>query len=224
MVSLPSAAVILLGFDITHALLTFTNFSVQNIVCVLASIGGTVDPRSELAYSVVQTIAKLRSSSTSISKTVVEVTDVFKAVKDLGALLEDLIKRHQQVIFDISGGPRLLTLEALLAFLKLRSDKRRKVRVVVLVEGKNEFKELRDVDIAMMMAELPLELSEEEKLILNIMEAERSYRLSELQELLARKYNRKLSKAAIYRMLKSLEARGLVAKVRRGVYRKIRAI
>jgi uncharacterized membrane protein len=56
------------------------------------------------------------------------------------------------------------------------------------------------------------------------MEAERSYRLSELQELLARKYNRKLSKAAIYRMLKSLEARGLVAKVRRGVYRKIRTI
>jgi CRISPR locus-related DNA-binding protein len=224
-VSLSSAAVILLGFDITHALLTFTNFSVQNIVCVLASIGGTVDPRSELAYSAVQTIAKLRSSSISISKTVVEVTDMFKAVKDLGTLLEDLIKRHQQVIFDLSGGPRLLTLEALLAFLKLRSDKRRKVRVVVLVEGKNEFKELRDVDIAMMMmAELPLELSEEEKLILNIMEAERSYRLSELQELLAKKYNRKLSKAAIYRMLKSLEARGLVAKVRRGVYRKIRTI
>jgi len=216
-----TALITLLGFDVTHAVIAFSTFNPQKVVCILASVGGVVDARTEIAFSSFFNVAKLKNVNVDISKHIVEVLDIPTAINNIYTLIKDLIGKYLQVIVDIGGGLRLLVIEMVMALLKLRLEERRKVKAIIFIEGRNEYRELPDM-ASLIWGETQLAtLSSKAKTLLLHMDSQRDYKLSELREVLEKALNQSVSKTTMYRIVKELEEAGLVIKTRKGIYRKV---
>jgi DNA-binding transcriptional ArsR family regulator len=216
-----TALITLLGFDVTHAVIAFSTFNPQKVVCILASVGGVVDARTEIAFSSFFNVAKLKNVNVDISKLIIEVLDIVAAINNIYTLIKDLISRYQQVIVDIGGGLRLLVIEMVMALLKLRLEERRKVKAIVFIEGRNEYRELPDMTSLIWEETKLVTLSNKAKILLAHMDPQRDYKLSELQEILEKALNQSISRTSIYRIVKELEEAGLVTKIKRGKYKKV---
>ncbi|MCC6056761.1 MAG: hypothetical protein LM583_08805 [Desulfurococcaceae archaeon] len=216
-----TALITLLGFDVTHAVIAFSTFNPQKVVCILASVGGVVDARTEIAFSSFFNVAKLKNVNADISKLIIEVLDIPVAINNIYTLIKDLINKYQQVVVDVGGGLRLLVIETVMALLRLRPEERRKVKAVVFIEGRNEYRELPDMASLIWEETRLLRLSNKAKILLAHMDPQREYKLSELQEILEKALNQSISKTSIYRIVKELEETGLIIKMERGKYKKM---
>jgi hypothetical protein len=216
-----TALITLLGFDVTHAVIAFSTFNPQKVVCILASVGGVVDARTEIAFSSFFNVAKLKNVNADISKLIIEVLDIPVAINNIYTLIKDLINKYQQVVVDVGGGLRLLVIETVMALLRLRPEERRKVKAVVFIEGRNEYRELPDMASLIWEETRLLRLSNKAKILLAHMDPQREYKLSELQEILEKALNQSISKTSIYRIVKELEETGLIIKIERGKYKKM---
>jgi hypothetical protein len=216
-----TALITLLGFDVTHAVIAFSTFNPQKAVCILASVGGVVDARTEIAFSSFFNVAKLKNVNADISKLIIEVLDIPVAINNIYTLIKDLVNKYQQVVVDVGGGLRLLVIETVMALLRLRPEERRKVKAVVFIEGRNEYRELPDMASLIWEETRLLRLSNKAKILLAHMDPQREYKLSELQEILEKALNQSISKTSIYRIVKELEETGLIIKIERGKYKKM---
>jgi len=114
-----ATALIVLGFDITHAVLTLTNFKPSKVVVALALVDRRADPRALTAYSSLSQVAN--AMGVEIGRLEVDVTNIRNAVDTLRRAVVELAT-FPPVIVDVGGGMRILVLEVFLADLSLPMD------------------------------------------------------------------------------------------------------
>ena len=107
------SALILLGFDITHAVLTLSNYKPSRVVAVVAMVDGRIDPRTSIAYSSFSQVVV--AMGVDISRIEIEVSDIYGAVAKLKGVMKEL-STDLPLIIDLEGGMRVLLIETLLAY------------------------------------------------------------------------------------------------------------
>jgi len=212
--------VTLLGFDLEHVFATLMKLrpqrTVRGIYAVTAVIGGTIDRRAVTAYSALALLANMLGG-VRVEKVEVEVTDLRGAVQRVKGLLAELLAREDAVILDVGGGPRLLVLEALLAYLSLDRRLAERVKLVAYLERTGELVEIGYEEVAALLSERLRPLGKLEKQLLELLAPGREYTLRELHGMLLERGIR-VSKQYVEKALKSLVERGLVCRRARGVY------
>lgn len=211
--------VILLGFDITHAVLTLTRYHPMRAVALLATVNGSLDPRVSLAYTSLEQVAK--AMRVEIARVEVEVTEIEGAVQRIRDVISELAMTSP-VIVDVGGGMRILVLETLLAYMSLPDSLKESVRVVVYLEGTNKALELTTSDVRNLMGG-PSPLSAVERAVLKVMALGREYRLGEVHAAL-REQGVSVTKQYVLKALRRLAAKGLVSRKARGRYVKVRDV
>ncbi|MEM1774648.1 MAG: hypothetical protein QXO93_06045 [Acidilobaceae archaeon] len=213
-----TTAIVILGFDVTHAIFTLTNFRPSRVIVLLALVNGRLDPRSSAAYSALEQIAS--ASDIQIERLEVEVTEPFTAITRLKTLIESIMARSNLVI-DLGGGLRILVVETLLAYLSTPSDKWENTRLIVYIEGTNTYKELTPADIMQILRGRRRVLSHIEKVILNSMNELEEYSLDRIYREAVLK-GLDVSRQYIHKVLRKLVKEGYIFKVARGRYIKLR--
>lgn len=213
-----TTAIVILGFDVTHAIFTLTNFRPSKVIVLLALVNGRLDPRSSAAYSALEQIAS--ASDIQIERLEVEVTEPFTAITRLKTLIESIMARSNLVI-DLGGGLRILVVETLLAYLSTPSDKWENTRLIVYIEGTNTYKELTPADIMQILRGRRRVLSHIEKVILNSMNELEEYSLDRIYREAVLK-GLDVSRQYIHKVLRKLVKEGYIFKVARGRYIKLR--
>ena len=212
------SALILLGFDITHAVLTLSNYKPSRVVAVVAMVDGRIDPRTSIAYSSFSQVAV--AMGVDISKIEIEVSDIYEAVTKLRSVMKEL-STDLPLIIDLGGGMRVLLIETLLAYFSLPNSIRKSIKLVVYFEGTNRSVELSAEDISEIMAPKRVVLKPVEKEILEILESG-TYSLSELYTKL-RQRGYTFTKQYLRKILQNLIEQDLVERVSRGYYTKKRS-
>ena len=212
------SALILLGFDITHAVLTLSNYKPSRAVAVVAMVDGRIDPRASIAYSSFSQVAV--AMGVDISRIEIEVSDIYGAVAKLRGVMKEL-STDLPLIIDLGGGMRVLLIETLLAYFSLPNSIRKSIKLVVYFEGTNRSVELSAEDISEIMAPKRVVLKPVEKEILEILESG-TYSLSELYTKL-RQRGYTFTKQYLHKILQNLIEQDLVERVSRGYYTKKRS-
>lgn len=213
-----TTAIVILGFDVTHAIFTLTNFRPSRVIVLLALVNGRLDPRSSTAYSAIEQIAS--ASGIQIERLEVEVTELLTTITRLKTLMESIMARSPLII-DLGGGLRILVVETLLAYLSIPSDKWENTRLIVYIEGTNTYKELTPADIMQILRGRRRVLSHIEKVILNSMNELEEYSLDRIyREAVLRGLD--VSRQYIHKVLRKLVKEGYIFKVARGRYIKLR--
>lgn len=213
-----TTAIVILGFDVTHAIFTLTNFRPSRVIVLLALVNGRLDPRSSAAYSALEQIAS--ASDIQIERLEVEVTEPLTTITRLKTLIESIMARSNLVI-DLGGGLRILVVETLLAYLSTPSDKWENTRLIVYIEGTNTYKELTPADIMQILRGRRRVLSHIEKVILNSMNELEEYSLDRIYREAVLK-GLDVSRQYIHKVLRKLVKEGYIFKVARGRYIKLR--
>lgn len=213
-----TTAIVILGFDVTHAIFTLTNFRPSKVIVLLALVNGRLDPRSSAAYSALEQIAS--ASDIQIERLEVEVTEPFTAITRLKTLIESIMARSPLII-DLGGGLRILVVETLLAYLSTPSDKWENTRLILYIEGTNTYKELTPADIMQILRGRRRVLSHIEKVILNSMNELEEYSLDRIYREAVLK-GLDVSRQYIHKVLRKLVKEGYIFKVARGRYIKLR--
>jgi len=212
------SAVIVLGFDVTHAVRTISDYRPEKVVAVIGSVGGEVDPRATIAYNSLSQVAT--AMGIQVEPLTVEVTDFEKAI----GTLEDKIAELSYILplyVDLGGGLRLLVLETFLAVW--RAYRRRAINNAILliyVEGRArrleiEVGKLEEIMVPVRREELP----EMERKILDVLDIY-WMSLAQIQAEL-QKLGITISKPYLRAILSRLEAKGLVARRPKGLYAKV---
>ena len=212
------SALILLGFDITHAVLTLSNYKPSRAVAVVAMVDGRIDPRASIAYSSFSQVAV--AMGVDISRIEIEVSDIYGAVAKLRGVMKEL-STDLPLVIDLGGGMRILVIEALLAYFSLPDNIRKRIKLVVYFEGTNRSVELSAEDIVEIMIPKRIALKPVEKEILEILESG-TYSLSELYTKL-RQRGYTFTKQYLHKILQNLIEQDLVERVSRGYYTKKRS-
>jgi len=212
------SALILLGFDITHAVLTLSNYKPSRAVAVVAMVDGRIDPRASIAYSSFSQVAV--AMGVDISRIEIEVSDIYGAVAKLRGVMKEL-STDLPLVIDLGGGMRILVIEALLAYFSLPDNTRKRIKLVVYFEGTNRSVELSAEDIVEIMIPKRIALKPVEKEILEILESG-TYSLSELYTKL-RQRGYTFTKQYLHKILQNLIEQDLVERVSRGYYTKKRS-
>jgi len=214
-----TSIVTLLGFDIEHVLASILRYKshspVREIYAIVATISGTSDRRALAAFSAVNLMGTMLG--VRVEKVEVEVTDLATTVRRLRNLLAELASSRGTVVLDIGGGPRLLLLEATLAYLSLDPRLSEKVRLVAYLERTGELKEISHEEITAMITGRVKPLTKLEEQVLALMSPNREYRLRELHSMLLER-DAHVSKQYVEKVLKSLVEKGFLYRKARGVY------
>lgn len=218
-----TSALILLGFDVGHAVSSLLNFKPSIITIAVATINGSLDPRTAVAYSHLEQLAAI--TRVKCSRLNVEVSNVEKAVETIGEELVRLAKEGVPVIVDIGGGMRLLVLETLLAIFSLPKWLQDLVKVIAYFEGTNRYVELNYKDIMKIIKTYRLyrgseELTYVDKKVLEILDRKGKASLKEIHEELMRQ-GITTSKQNVNRILTKLEDKGYIKRIERGIYIKV---
>jgi len=209
-----ATALIVLGFDITHAVLTLTNFKPSKVVVALALVDRRADPRALTAYSSLSQVAN--AMGVEISKLEVDVINIYNAVSMLRRAVGELAT-FPPVIVDVGDGMRILVLEVFLAYLFLPRDVRKHIRFILYLEGTNRNIELGFEELEVMLTRVKPLLSSIEIDVISAMEPGYEYSLGEIyRRVQSRGFN--VTKQYVYKVLKRLMAKGLVMNTGRGRY------
>ena len=216
------SALILLGFDVGHAVASLLNFRPSVLLAAVAVVDGSVDPRAAAAYSHLEQLAIMARAK--CGRLDVDVLDVEKAVKTLRDALIGLAREGVPVIVDVGGGMRLLVLETLLAILSARKWLQDLLKVVAYVEGTTRYIELDYNRILRIVKtyrtqEEGGELTYVDRAVLEVLERRGTATLRQVHEELV-KQGITTSKQNVSRILSKLEDKGYVRRVGRGLYAK----
>ncbi len=206
----------LLGFDVTHVMLSLTKHVVKpvKLIVVIGKFGNYTDPRVYSAFNTLEQICSYMRIE--LVKIEVNMIDLSKAVK----ILRNILLENLPLTLDIGGGPRLLVFETLLAYFSLPVSKRRLIDIYVYLEGSNDIMIFKHDDV---LKALHIPRSEEikltfnEKIILDLLREHGSLRLKDIKEYLEGK-NIYMSKQNIVRILNKLIRKRLVERIERGLY------
>lgn len=213
-------AMMLLGFDVTHAVLTLTQYRPAKVIALLAAVNGSIDPRTSIAYSSLEQVAK--AMRIDIAKVEVEVTRIAEAVQKVRNTIVELAK-IPPVIIDVGGGMRILLLETILAYLSLHDSVRNYIKVVMYLEGTDKSFELTSNDIKNLISRPAVTLSAIERLILKTMVSGQEYKLSEIHVAL-QKQGINVTKQYVLKVVKKLVTKGIISQRARGYYIKIKDV
>lgn len=219
MVIIVVSAIVVLGFDITHAVTTLVNFRPREVSVITALVDGRLDNRSLVAYnSFEQTAVALGVMCRRVD---VEVLRFSEAVEDVRNVMIRHAGSEPNVILDLGGGLRMLVVEALTALLSLPQSLRKYFKVLLYVEGQNRYVELSSDDFVYELARgrevVWSKLSYLEKAILERMEYNTTYTLSQIHEMI-RQLGENVTKQNLVRILNKLIKKDYVERVRKGVY------
>lgn len=218
-----TSALILLGFDVGHAVSTLLNFKPSVIAVAVATINGLLDSRAAAAYSHLEQLTII--TQVKCSRLNIEVSNVEKAVEIIREALIKLAEERIPVIVDIGGGMRLLVLETLLAILSLPKWLQDLVKVIVYFEGTNRYIELDHKDIMRIIRMYKLqggieELTYVDRKVIEVLERKGKASLKEIHEELLRQ-GITTSKQNVNRILTKLEDKGYIKRIERGIYMKV---
>jgi len=209
----------LLGFDITHAVITLTNFRPVEVVVILGVVRGKLDQRSLIAYNSLEQFAL--TMGIKCVRQEVEVTNFSKAVSTVREVMRRYAGREVTVVLDLGGGLRVLVLETFIAFYSLPRSYRKYFKLVTYIEGQNEFIELSEDMVVEEIEKGRRILSESlnyiEKTILEVAEPGTPYKLNEMHKLI-KAAGIEVTKQNLWRILKKLSKKGYVEQTERGVY------
>jgi CRISPR locus-related DNA-binding protein len=185
------ALVFTLGFDVTHVLTRLTEVKLtgtENLIFILPS---TKADRAEASISAIQShVSALNSRGFKLSCEFLRI-DEHNFISSVNKLFKRLTK-FDEIQVELSGGLRILNLALLSATLLLRK-KVTKVNTKLETDGSN-------VDLTLMPVR---PLKDNEKKLLSVLKgSEKS--VIEIAQLLNK------NKTSVYRVLKGLEAYGLV--------------
>lgn len=206
----------LLGFDITHIMLSITSLDMKpaRIIALIAKFGESIDPRSINAINTLRQICSYMSIP--LSEAYINVLDIEHSINTIKHLLYE----NTPLILDIGGGPRIMVIETLLAYLSLPNDRKKLIDMTIYLEGRNQVKRVSYNQIVKILTPpRPIELTYYERLILDILRKYGTLRLAVLWDIMKNKYNVQMSKQNILRILDKLRSKNLVDKISRGLYR-----
>lgn len=207
-----------LGFDVTHAVFTIVNYKPVEFVALLSLVNGELDPRSSVAFSNLEQIAKAIGAKV-VEKVEVEILDPVRAVNKIRSVLESKTREYPLVL-DLGGGLRLLVVETLIAYFSLPSELRRNSRLLLYIEATDKPVEITSADLRRMMFKKPAALSETEKVILSVMEEHHEYTLDQIYRAIKQK-GVSCSRQNVHKVLKKLMKEGYIIKPARNKYVKI---
>jgi len=218
-----TSALILLGFDVGHAVSSLLNFKPSVIVIAVATINGSLDSRAAAAYSHLEQLAII--TQVKCSRLNIEVPNIEKSVEMIREALIKLAKEGIPVIVDIGGGMRLLVLETLLAILSLPKWLQDLVKVIIYFEGTNRYIELDHKNIVRIIRTYRLQegievLTYVDRKVIEILERKGKASLKEIHEELLRQ-GIITSKQNVNRILTKLEGKGYIKRIERGIYIKV---
>lgn len=196
-----SALVATIGFDVDHIVYAFR---IRDYVEITLLIPENPDVRTENAIEALRRIL----SGRKIEVLRVPYMNFVNAVHAIQQRLRTLLKEYREVVLSLSGGLRLLVIEAFIAYLTLSKTERERVRVIVVTENTRDIVYI-DID------ELgrDVELSASESRVLEFIRSRGEVTATTIVNEL------KLSKTTVYKVLKKLIDLGLVERATRGVYR-----
>ncbi len=209
--------VTLLGFDITHVMLSITKLPTKpnRVIAIIAKFGEYMDPRVISAINSLKQVSGYMGISSD--EIYINVLNYEEAVENIRKILLN----NLPLVLDLGGGPRILVIESLIAYLSLPTNKRSMISIMIYLEGMNRVEVLGHDKISRMISPKVehIELTYNEKIILNILKTYRELRLHEIKELLEKEAGIVMSKQNIVRILKKLMSKELVDKVGKGIYR-----
>ncbi|MEM1831009.1 MAG: hypothetical protein QXZ48_08575 [Zestosphaera sp.] len=215
------SAIVVLGFDITHAVITLVNFRPRRVSVVTALFEGRLDSRSLVAYNSFEHVAM--TLGVECERVGVEVLRFSEAVEVIRNVMVRHASSESSVILDLGGGLRMLVVEAFTALLSLPQSVRKYFRVLLYVEGQNRRVELSSDDI---IGELSRgkeifwsRLSYLERVILERMEYNTPYKLNQIHEMITQ-VGENITKQNLTRILNKLIKKEYVERIKKGVYRK----
>ncbi|MEM0297598.1 MAG: hypothetical protein QXU35_07530 [Zestosphaera sp.] len=213
------SAVVVLGFDITHAVTTLVNFRPKEVSVITALIDGRLDHRSLVAYnSFGQTALALGIKCRRVD---VEVLRFSEAVDAIRSVLIEYASSEPNIILDLSGGLRMLVVETLTALLSLPQSLRKYFKVLLYVEGQNKHVELSSDDFLHELARgkevLWSKLNYLERVILEKMEYNTPYSLNQIHEIL-KQSGEDITKQNLVRILNKLIKKDYIERIRKGIY------
>ncbi|MEM1720295.1 MAG: hypothetical protein QW496_05565 [Desulfurococcaceae archaeon] len=209
-----------LGFDVTHAVFTIVKYKPVEFVALMALVKGSLDPRSSIAFSYLEQIAKATGAKI-VEKVEIEVSNPILAVNQIRGVLKSKAERFPLVL-DLGGGLRLLVVETMIAYFSLPGELKKNSRLLLYIEATNEAVEITPADLRKMMLKKPVVLSDIEEAVLSVMEEQREYTLGQIYRAIKQKGLFR-SKQSIYKILQKLEKDGFITKLSRGRYMKIEA-
>lgn len=212
-----TTCIVLLGFDVTHAVFTLTNYKPSRVVVILASVKGRQDPRASIAYNSLEQLAN--AIGARIEKVDVEVTNPVEAVARIRSTMEKAA-RISPLVIDLGGGLRLLVVETLIAYLSMPGDLRENSKIVIYVEGSNEAVTITPSQLRSVFLRKQV-LSDIERSVLMVMNEFEQYSLDQIHKLVTAS-NLDVSKQYVYKILKKLIKEGYVEQVARGRYMRIK--
>jgi len=213
------SAVVVLGFDITHAITTLVNFKPREVDVITAVIDNKIDQRSLVAFNSFEQIATVLG--VRCRRVDVEVLDFSKAVEVIRNVIMGRLSSEPNVILDLGGGLRLLVVEVLTAFLSLPQSLRKYFKILLYIEGQNRFVELGNEDFIQELAKgkeaVWSKLSYLEKVVLEKMEYNVPYSLNQIYEML-RQAGEDITKQNLVRILNKLIRKNYIERIKKGTY------
>jgi len=216
------SALIVLGFDVTHAVKTLVDFKPKRACIVIGSINGVVDQRSLNAFVPLTQIAT--AMNISIERLDVEVLNFGEAIDRIERKLLEF-SLTPPIYVDLGGGLRLLVLETFLAVQRLwRRSRITDIHVIIYVEGSDRKIEISADELENILSGgVKTELPELHQKILSVLSTGYGIRLAEVHRRLTAQ-GVKISKQYLSTILRKLEEMGLVKRVERGKYIKLTAV
>lgn len=213
------SAIVVLGFDITHAVTTLVNFRPKEVEVITAVVDGRLDQRSLVAYnSFEQTAIALGVRCKRVD---VDVLDFRKAVEFIRDVMVRCVSSEPSVVLDLGGGMRLLVIEVFTALLSLPKSLRKYFKVLLYVEGQNRYIELESEDFIKELVRgkeaVWSKLSYIERIILERMEFNTPYSLSQIHEMI-KQAGESITKQNLVRILNKLIKKEYIDRIKKGTY------
>lgn len=197
-----------LGFDERPVIRSLGNLGFRNVKKIFLLRPVKSDPRSDKAVSEIRRVAVLAGvNDEDIVVKEINVYDFWSSIAEINMLLRRQASGGKRIILNISGGLRILVLEAFYALLLLPDDVKKNIRVQVEPEtGSGGI--LFDASELITRLEIPQTMLD----ALRIISETPGVNLSTLSRLLIK------PTSTTWRMLEKLVKEGLVEKKGRGYY------
>ncbi len=210
---MPSSIVAVMGFDWRHVVKSILRIGFREVVAVHLIMPVWDNERARAGVNEVRKVATAAGlSEDAVHVYRVDPRNFLDAVAGLIQYLSRVIADSDTVLVSLGGGMRALVVETFTALLSLGEvfeSFGRATRVVIDLEGMAEAVEFRLTDALSIIVKPP---SEEEGKVLILAYERGAVRPKDISEALAK------PRSTAHAMLKDLEKRGYLRKVRRGVY------